>query len=89
VGASHRHTEIGRCGRAHWTGHAKIRGVRAGIPIHQARHEHNGDSGEKSPRVAPPYSWTPRIPTTMPLISEIRPRHHTPALLGTGVPFVL
>jgi hypothetical protein len=36
-----------------------------------------------------PYSPTPNIPITIPLISEIRPRHHTPALLGTGVPSVL
>jgi hypothetical protein len=75
-------------------GHETGRGVRkntsarAGRPIHQVRHEPNGDSGEKI-RAWRPYSWTPRIPTTMPLISEIRPRHHTPALLGTGVPFVL
>ena len=38
---------------------------------------------------APVYSPTPSIPITIPLISEILPRHHTPALLGTGVPSVL
>ena len=35
------------------------------------------------------YSCTPRIPTTIPLISEMRPRHHTPAFAGTGLPSVL
>lgn len=35
------------------------------------------------------YSPTPNIPITIPLICEILPRHHTPALLGTGVPSVL
>jgi hypothetical protein len=29
------------------------------------------------------------MPMTIPLISEIRPRHHTPASLGTGLPSVL
>lgn len=29
------------------------------------------------------------IPITIPLISEIRPRHHTPVSVGTGVPSVL
>jgi hypothetical protein len=70
--------------------------IPAGSPTTQARH----GCGPRSPGTdrngigavvifGVPYSWTPRMPTTMPLISEIRPRHHTPALLGTGVPFVL
>jgi hypothetical protein len=43
------------------------------------------DAGSQDER----QSLTFNIPMTIPLICEIRPRHHTPSLLGTGVPSVL
>jgi hypothetical protein len=48
-----------------------------------------GSDSRERRSIPGPYSPTPNIPITIPLISEIRPRHHTPALLGTGVPSVL
>jgi len=71
------HATAGRCMPAAATCHCEKRASPPGDA--QRQHRFEGAS----------YSCTPRIPTTIPLISEMRPRHHTPALLGTGVPSVL